>query len=54
MHIAIGGVFAFAFHSWDKYVLIPRRENFYRDREAAVRARKAKTPIPQPAPKAQQ
>lgn len=44
----IGLVAALMFRFWDTHVLIPARESFYKEREAAVRAKKAKTPVPQP------
>lgn len=45
---AVGIAVALVFRFWDTQVLIPARESFYREREAAVRAKKAKSPIPQP------
>lgn len=44
----VGTVVALMFRAWDTQVLIPARENFYREREAAIRAKKAKSTVPQP------
>jgi hypothetical protein len=46
--VVFGAGLAFAFRIWDTKFLIPARENYYREREAAVRAKKAKIPVPQP------
>lgn len=45
---AVGTVVALMFRAWDTQVLIASRENFYREREAAIRAKKAKSTVPQP------